>query len=79
MQCLVVTHTDQVCVVTIRIIKRKDRLAARCNEAPVPANDTVVSTSASSGFGDAIDRLIISLALKAAREDHDNELKLREE
>lgn len=64
---------------TIRIIKRKDRLSERRAEAPVPANDTVVPTSAASDFGDAIDRLVISLALKAATEDHDNDLKLREE
>lgn len=64
---------------TIRIIKRNSQMAKRTVVAHLPANDTVVSSPASSLLTDALDRLVISLALKAAREDHDNELKLREE
>lgn len=70
---------DQVCDVSIRIIKRKDRLAERRVEAPRPANDPIIPTSRPSVLNDGLDRLVISLALKAAREDHDKELKLQEE
>lgn len=78
MQCPNVTHTDQVCDVTIRIIKRNGPRAERA-VARLPANDTAMLSPTPPALTDALDRLVISLALKAAREDHDKELKLREE
>lgn len=62
-------------LMALRIIKRSSK--------PAPTPETIAGAprtpAAPSGQQKTVlDRMVISLALKAAREDHDKELKLRE-
>lgn len=77
-QCSIVTHKDQVRDVSIRIIKRRDLECAAAVDRPVLESNAEFPRSRSSELNSVIDKLVISLALKAAKEDHDRDLKTRE-